>query len=370
MSAALTPHTPTPRQHLLGVLCAILVAIMWVVSAELVQVAMGSRSQDSNAEKFEHPYFVTYVSLSAFSALLFGFFRKSWQRILKLPPRGSDGFITLQDMGAEGFEDDREGQETKIEMFNARQVLGIALIIAPLFFLSDWVYTVGLQMTSVSSSSTISSLTGLFTLAIGALIGVERFSFSKLFAAVVTIVGVTIIGAYDGKSEGKISVIGDGVNVAAAVIYAVYTTVLKAKMGPPGALDVSMLFGIIGAVVAVGATPGFLLFHFTGWEKFELPTGRAAMILFVNAWIGTVLSDFLWAKSIALTTPLIGTLALSLTVPLSIILDYCFRGVKFTFQYLIGVAFVFAGFLMVNVDEALERRNARLIEQDEEDNGG
>lgn len=328
---------------------------MWVVSAELVQLAMGSRTPHAD-EKYEKPYFVSYVSLSAFSICLLGFVRRSWRRTLRLPPRSDDGFVLLEDIPPGDDAHGDPADDTAEAQFNAKQVFGIALAMAPLFFLSDWVYTLGLKMTSVASSSTINALTGLFTLGIGAMMNVERFSRSKLLAAIITIAGVAIISAQDEKKEGAESLWGDLVNILAAIIYSLYTTVLKFKSGPPGALDVSMLFGMIGFVVMVGGTPGFAILDILGWETFELPPPRVAWMLFLNAWVGTVVSDFLWAKSIVLTTPMIGTLALSLSVPLSVVLDYFLRGVEFSVMYLVGATLVFAGFIAVNLDEMRERR--------------
>ena len=45
------------------------------------------------------------------------------------------------------------------------------------------------------------------------------------------------------------------------------------------------------------------------------------MFLSVNAFIGTFISDYCWARSVVLNGPLITTLALSLTIPLSMIVS-------------------------------------------------
>lgn len=377
-------HRPSRRQHAIGVTLAIVVAILWVLSSELVQIVLGDPTL-----KYKKPYFVTYVSVSAFVFVLLGFVRPSWRAALHSPPASTAGeqsylqlesellsppastpgtacSVSLNDsIGSsnpatvEPFEvEDPESEEGQIPAYNAKQVFAIALVIAPFFFLSDWTYTVGLAMTSVASSSTISTLTALFTLVIGACMKVERFSFVKLFAAFATIGGVAVISSYDSKLQehGQRNLMGDLINILSAFIYALYTTILKYKSGPPGALDVAMLFSFIGVATVFGAVPGLFLLNLTGWEKFELPSVKVAWMLFGNALIGTVLSDFLWAKSIVLTTPMIGTLALSLTVPLSVIIDYFFRGVSFSLPYLVGVTMVLFGFVIVNVDELRERR--------------
>lgn len=399
VTSGTTPHVPTPRQHAIGVTLAILVAIIWVLSSEMVQRVF----QDPNVEEkgYKKPYFVTYVSLSAFVLCLFGFLRPSWRAALHSPPAPATGKHTYVELGTipslppaqsvgaavsvshdeavalsrfpeeEVLEEEVEvPHEQKHTVFNAQQVFGIALAIAPFFFISDWVFTVGLSKTSVASSSTISTLTALFTLLIGACMKVERFSQIKLFAAFTTIAGVALISAYDVRDHGVSSLVGDLISILSAFIYSLYTTVLKYKSGPPGALDVAMLFSFIGVAIMFGALPGFFVLNVTGWEPFELPSKNAAGLLFVNSVIGSVLADYLWAKSIVLTTPMIGTLALSLSVPISVIWDYLFNGVSFSLPYMFGVTMVFSGFILVNVDEMRERwRNTESVRNHADSDG-
>lgn len=386
LSSAAGPHVPSARQHAIGVTLAVCVAFIWVGSSELVQILM---SGDTVSERSHpQPYFITYVSLSTFVLCLLGFLRPSWRAKLYKPPGhidhtapgtmldseaisplSSDGAPSppvLNDEDSDGDKgpellqfdiEDPGSEDNHAIIFSAGQVLRMALVISPLFFLSDWIFTLGLSMTTVASTSTISTISGLFTLILGAFMKVERFSIRKLFAAIATIAGVAIICSFDKKkTQGDRNFVGDMVNVVSALIYAVYTILLKSKSGPPGAIDISMLFSFMGAAVLIGGIPGLFLLHWTNLERFELPTPKLAGILFANALIGTVLSDFLWAKSVVLTTPMIGTLALSLSVPLSVIADILFRGDHFSLPYLIGVTMVFSGFIVVNWEEIRERR--------------
>src|SRR5689334_20851170 len=64
--------------------------------------------------------------------------------------------------------------------------------------------------------------------------------------------------------------------------------------------------------------------------------------------------DFLWAKSVLLTTPLIASIGLSLTIPLALVLDYILHGTPFTVWYVLGGLCVLGGFVLVNVAHSRE----------------
>ncbi|MEQ2188643.1 hypothetical protein GOODEAATRI_017070 [Goodea atripinnis] len=59
-----------------------------------------------------------------------------------------------------------------------------------------------------------------------------------------------------------------------------------------------------------------------------LPSQLVWTYILINGLIGTVLSEFLWLWGCFLTSSLIGTLALSLTIPLSILADICLQKVN------------------------------------------
>ncbi|MGH0150478.1 UNVERIFIED_CONTAM: hypothetical protein FKN15_017706 [Acipenser sinensis] len=87
----------------------------------------------------------------------------------------------------------------------------------------------------------------------------------------------------------------------------------------------------------------------SGFEAFELPSKLVWMYLILNGLIGTVLSEFLWLWGCFLTSSLIGTLALSLTIPLSIIADMCMQKVRFSWLFFAGAVPVFLSFFIVTI---------------------
>ena len=70
-------------------------------------------------------------------------------------------------------------------------------------------------------------------------------------------------------------------------------------------------------------------------------------ILQVNS-VSSLLSDILWAYSMLLTTPLVVTVGLSLTIPLSLVGQIVLQSQYASPLYWVGAAIVFLSFLVVN----------------------
>ncbi|KAG8432200.1 hypothetical protein GDO86_016734 [Hymenochirus boettgeri] len=107
--------------------------------------------------------------------------------------------------------------------------------------------------------------------------------------------------------------------------------------------------GFVGLFNLLLLWPGFFLLHYTGFEAFEFPSNLVWMYIVINGLIGTVLSEFLWLWGCLLTSSLIGTLALSLTIPLSIIADMCLQKVSFSWVFFAGAVPVFISFFIVTL---------------------
>lgn len=73
------------------------------------------------------------------------------------------------------------------------------------------------------------------------------------------------------------------------------------------------------------------------------------MYILINGLIGTVLSEFLWLWGCFLTSSLIGTLALSLTIPLSMIADIYMKKMEFSWLLCAGSIPVFLSFFIATL---------------------
>lgn len=56
-----------------------------------------------------------------------------------------------------------------------------------------------------------------------------------------------------------------------AVMYGLYTVVMKKRIGNEDRVNMPLFFSLVGFFNVVFLWPGFLILHFSGVEKFELP---------------------------------------------------------------------------------------------------
>lgn len=115
--------------------------------------------------------------------------------------------------------------------------------------------------------------------------------------------------------------------------------------------------------------PLFLLLHYSSFEVFTFPSQRQWGFLLVNGILGTVFSEVLWVwlvyslnflnynvnkvnyfrRSCLLTSSLIATLAITLTIPMSMIADVVFKGASYNYWFYIGSIPVLVGFVGVTL---------------------
>ncbi|KAL8944723.1 MAG: hypothetical protein Q9216_000292 [Gyalolechia sp. 2 TL-2023] len=136
---------------------------------------------------------------------------------------------------------------------------------------------------------------GIWTLLFAVGIGVEKFTWKKLIGVLASFAGVVLTstvdisgdndesrGSFPHKSSLQIG-IGDALALLSAIMYGIYTTMMKKKIGDEARVNMSLFFGFVGLFNAVTLLPGFLIMHFTGIEPFQLPpTSRIWAIILVR----------------------------------------------------------------------------------------
>ena len=85
-------------------------------------------------------------------------------------------------------------------------------------------------------------------------------------------------GSFPHKSSRQIA-IGDALALASAVLYGLYTTNMKKKLGDESRVNMPLFFGFVGLFGVIILLPGFPLLHFTGIETFQLPPSRRVVII-------------------------------------------------------------------------------------------
>lgn len=132
------------------------------------------------------------------------------------------------------------------------------------------------------------------------MIGVERFTVRKLAGVIASLIGIILIsrvdlsstdfppaddgssGTFPHKTTAEIA-LGDAMAAFSAVMYGVYTIVLKRQVGDESRVNMVLFFGLVGLFNMLLLWPGFIILHFTGIEPFVLPdTGRIWTIVLVR----------------------------------------------------------------------------------------
>ncbi|KAI8065395.1 uncharacterized protein B0P05DRAFT_589970 [Gilbertella persicaria] len=367
-----------------GILALGGVVFIWVSSS----FAMNSLFGEMNYNK---PFLVTYLNTATFSfylvPLLFKRLRQPKQhnsidestKLLSHHHKNNNGIKSAGYNTATVSESTDDKQNHKLSTYDT---IKLSLEFCILWFFANYTTNSSLAFTTVGSSTILASMSGLFTLGIGALFKVEQMNMIKLFAVLICLVGVSLV-SYADNSHGELAhdpivhvlyrypvpapLIGDFLALLGAIFYGCYTTLLKLRIGSEDRIDMPLFFGFVGAFNVLLLWPMIPILNYIGFETFEIPMNATLWtVILLNAFVGTFLSDYLWLLSMLMTSPLVVTLGISLTIPLALIGDICFKGFIPGFKYTLGALLVIIGFLAVNTNamkEAKEKTQNELLQE-------
>ncbi|XP_053296617.1 solute carrier family 35 member F5 isoform X2 [Pleuronectes platessa] len=247
---------------------------------------------------------------------------------------------------------DHEAMLHTVGKLTITDVAKISFFFCFVWFLANLSYQEALSDMQVAIVNILSSTSGLFTLILAAIFpsnSSDRFTLSKLLAVALSMGGVALVSFSNMDSPDEKGVTGSLWSLAGAILYAFYIVMIKRRVDREDKLDIPMFFGFVGLFNLLLLWPGFLVLHYTGFEAFELPSQLVWTYILINGLIGTVLSEFLWLWGCFLTSSLIGTLSLSLTIPLSMMADICMQKVRFSWLVFAGAVPVFLSFIIATV---------------------
>eukprot|EP00796_Vickermania_ingenoplastis_P002198 gene2198-1365_t len=248
------------------------------------------------------------------------------------------------------LEDDREGVQPvcvrvhRIRRYSKKKIWTSAALFCPFWFLANYLFNLSLSYTSVSSNTIMSAMGTVWTVALSRMFLSVGIGPWKLAGVAICISGSVLVALSSGHDNGS-SMAGNLIALLSSFFYAVYTFVLKWCLPDDDRYAMGMVFGAVGVLNFFGLWIGFPVLHHLGVETFGMPTLEQFWPLVVNALIGTNLSDVLWARSVILTSPVVATLGLSLTTPLSMIVDAILHGSSYPVGYVIGALCVLSGFV-------------------------
>ncbi|RKP25659.1 hypothetical protein SYNPS1DRAFT_15354 [Syncephalis pseudoplumigaleata] len=328
-------------RYVQGVLALLGVVVCWVGSSFAVQGMFTDY-------EYSKPFFLTYFNTCTFTLYLGVYWAttapadRHWAR------------------GLESHQAHHEAADETAPLLRAKDghtTPSLSAKFCVLWFLANWSQNASLAYTSVASSTVIGSTSGLFTLLIGSMAGVERLTLARCVAALCSLVGVALVTNAPAHLPDPVDeapslvshLWGDALALMGAFFYGCYTVLLKCRMHDDTQANNTLFFGLVGLFNMVGMWPFLLLLHCLGWETFALPDVPVVWaIILVNAFLGTFLSDYLWLLAVLLTSPLVATLGLALSIPLAFFGDIVFKGLVVNATYWIGTGLVLCGFLGVN----------------------
>jgi len=255
----------------------------------------------------------------------------------------------------------------------------LSIAFCVLWFLANYFAMACLQYTTVASTTILTSTSSFWTLLIGAATGMERFTWRKFLGVMGSFLGIILISRVDlststnssnpptdntnslsvraidtfpEKSRAELA-LGDGLALLSAVIYGGYTITLKKTTikALPRQLNMPLFFGLVGTFNIFLLSPLFPILHYTGIETFQPPpSAHIWMVLLVNS-VSSLFSDICWAYAMVLTSPLVVTVGLSLSIPLSLVGEMVLQGRYEGWVYWVGAGIVVGSFLFIDHEE-------------------
>ncbi|KZL82954.1 vacuolar membrane protein [Colletotrichum incanum] len=361
----------------LGISLLLVTVLLWTISNFLASYIFSDHS-------YNKPFFVVYMNTSVFAVSLVPMLvrflmqhgieglRREAMVVWNEQRYGKASLKTAEDeedpvAGERLLVDDEPSLEMEgfdvtkaVERLTFRETAVISLEFCMLWFFANYFASACLEYTSVGSVTILNSTSSVWTLVFCALMGVEGFTLRKFIGVLASLTGIVLIstvdlsgssdenrGSFPHKTTAQIA-IGDLMAFVSAIIYGLYVTVMKRRVGNEDRVNMPLFFGLVGLFNLVFLWPVFFILHFTGLEPFSFPPTAKIWAIVISNSLSSFISDMSWAYAMLLTTPLVVTVGLSLTIPLSLVGEMIQYSQYSSWVYWAGAAVVLISFLFIN----------------------
>ncbi|AQK66335.1 EamA-like transporter family [Zea mays] len=243
------------------------------------------------------------------------------------------------------------------------------MLISPFWFLAQLTFNLSLRYTTVTSNTILSSTSSLFTFLVALVFLGETFTWLKLISVLLCMGGTIIVSLADSSSSVNAIAtnprLGDFLSIVSAGLYAVYITLIRKKLPDEkgqGQVSMAQFLGFLGLFNMLFFLPVALVLNFAKLEQFHSLTWEQVGLVVGKGLIDNVLSDYLWAKAILLTTTTVATAGLTIQVPIAAIVDTLTGHAPHLLDY-IGAAAVLAGFAGINIPVG---ESLQVVQQEQE----
>ncbi len=304
-------------------------------------------------------------------------------------------------------------------LLSHRDHISMASKVAPLWFLSNYFYAMSLEWTSIASSTVLASMGSIFAFAFATCssFGDERVTKGKLFGVLLCFCGgvattYTDVDSSDRNNNMRYlrhlfghafhvsdldsstrSLLGDLTGLFSAIGYGAYTVLLR-HLCPKdeNRMSMQLFFGYIGLLnmsvllpVAVwvivsssnndGSNQSMPSSSTVDPSDWDYPTTTSHtltmpifLFLLLKGLLDNVLSDYLWARAVVLTSATVASVGVGLTIPMAFVADWIMGNYNGSQSGEVwGAILVLIGFVFVNIDGCKESKNDDVMDDYEND---
>lgn len=287
-------------------------------------------------------------------------------------------------------------------LLSHRDHISMASKVAPMWFLSNYFYAMSLEWTSIASSTVLASMGSIFAFGFATCskLGDETITRNKLMGVILCFMGgvattYTDSGGDNNNNNNSMrhltgqfhvsdlndstrSLLGDLCGLVSAIGYGAYTNLLR-HLCPKDEdrMSMQLLFGYIGLLNMVVLLPVAIWVNVSSHnddynsEDSEMvePSNYADpdhtqettshvltmpifLFLLLKGLLDNVLSDYLWARAVILTSATVASVGVGLTIPMAFAADYFMGNYNGSSQSgeVWGAILVLIGFVFVNID--------------------
>ncbi|KAL5226163.1 hypothetical protein ABZP36_012802 [Zizania latifolia] len=251
--------------------------------------------------------------------------------------------------------DSSKGLDAKGRWTRAR-VARVSMVVCPFWFFAQLTFNLSLRYTTVTSNTILSSTSSLFTFLVALVFLGEMFTWLKLISVLLCMGGTIIVSLADSSSTANAiatnPLLGDILSIVSAGLYAVYITLIRKRLPDEkegqGEVSMAQFLGFLGLFNMLFFLPVALMLNFAKLEPFHMLTWEQVGLIVGKCLLDNVLSDYLWAKAIHLTTTTVATAGLTIQVPIAAIVNTLTGHAPHVLNY-IGAATVLFGFAGINI---------------------
>ena len=285
-----------------------------------------------------------------------------------------------------------DGNKFSNYLLSHRDHISMASKVAPVWFLSNYFYAMSLEWTSIASSTVLASMGSIFAFGFATCskFGDEKVTKGKIVGVLLCFLGGVATTYTDSGGGGNStrhltgrfhmsnldsstrSLLGDLCGLVSAIGYGAYTVLLR-HLCPKDEdrMSMQLLFGYIGLLNMMVLLPAAVWVIVSSNNETVEPYDYSSdpdytqdqetpshiltlpifLFLLLKGLLDNVLSDYLWARAVILTSATVASVGVGLTIPMAFVADY-FMGNYNGSQSgeVLGAILVLIGFLFVNID--------------------